>query len=281
MARKKIILDRIPNDATRRATFKKRRRGLVKKASELATLCDVDTCLVVYGEGETEPEVWPSMEGAKAVLEHFKALPEMDQCKKMMNQEDFLRQRITKLMEQIRKMGRENHERETTLLLHQALSGHLGNYNGITVEQLTSLDCIVSTKLKVVSDCLAELRAQNDVLVSPLPVLLPLSPAPPSMAAPVMAARHAFATSAILGPPPGFEGININQVDHDQNSWLMDVAKNGGDLGALVFSGFVGTSNGASTSTSSLDMNVFSTNPDMAGYGWSWDDSVGLSFPPM
>ncbi|KAF0916986.1 hypothetical protein E2562_015151 [Oryza meyeriana var. granulata] len=300
MARKKIILDRIANDATRRATFKKRRRGLVKKASELATLCDVEACLVVYGEGEEQPEVWPSVEGARAVLEHFKALPEMDQCKKMMNQEDFLRQRIAKLQEQVRKMDRENHERETTLLLHNALEGRLGAYEGLTVEQLTSLDCMVSTKLKAVTDRLAEYRAQNQAPPPPLPAppappaMLP-PPAPPAMAAPPPLAPvtpSSFVNPSnmgVLGPPPGFEGMNVNvnvNQDHDHHqSWLMDVARNGGDLGALVFSAFAGSSNGASTSTAGTsaggpDMMDLS-NPDIPGYGWPWDDSAGPSFPPM
>ncbi|KAG8051964.1 hypothetical protein GUJ93_ZPchr0001g31433 [Zizania palustris] len=97
MARKKISLQRIANNSNRRATFRKRRKGLIKKTSELATLCDVDACLVIYGEGDSQPEVWPSVPQATALLDHFKSLPDMEQYKKMMNQEDFVRQSIAKL----------------------------------------------------------------------------------------------------------------------------------------------------------------------------------------
>uniref|UniRef100_A0A0D9VEZ5 MADS-box domain-containing protein n=1 Tax=Leersia perrieri TaxID=77586 RepID=A0A0D9VEZ5_9ORYZ len=79
MARKRVKLQRILNDAQRRATFKKRLKGLTKKATELATLCGVEMCLIVYGEGAVEAtEVWPSVPEATSVLERFKAMPDLD-----------------------------------------------------------------------------------------------------------------------------------------------------------------------------------------------------------
>jgi SRF-type transcription factor (DNA-binding and dimerisation domain) len=74
MARKKVNLAWIQNDAIRRATFKKRKKGLIKKASELSTLCGVDTCVVIYGPQDQKPEVWPFTKGGAssslAVQEH-------------------------------------------------------------------------------------------------------------------------------------------------------------------------------------------------------------------
>ncbi|XP_020199157.1 agamous-like MADS-box protein AGL80 [Aegilops tauschii subsp. strangulata] len=107
MARKKVTLQYTPNDSTRRGTFKKRHRGLMKKASELAILCDVRACVLVYDEGEMVPEVFPSHVGAVKILNIFKNMPELEQYKKMMNQEGFLRERIDKLRDQLRKFGRE------------------------------------------------------------------------------------------------------------------------------------------------------------------------------
>ena len=46
----------------------------------LATLCYVDACVVVYDEGDLQPEVWPDMPKAAQVLARFKAMPELDQC---------------------------------------------------------------------------------------------------------------------------------------------------------------------------------------------------------
>ena len=69
MARKKVNLQWISNNATRRATYKRRTQGLEKKASELATLCGIKLCVVVYGEGEAQPKVWPLPDEAKQVVE--------------------------------------------------------------------------------------------------------------------------------------------------------------------------------------------------------------------
>ncbi|XP_066315921.1 uncharacterized protein [Miscanthus floridulus] len=88
----------------------------------LATLCNVDACVVVYGEGESQPKVWLDAPKVAQVLA-FNTMPELDQCKKMMDMEGFLNQRIDKLEEQPHKAQCENRERETTLLLHDAIAG--------------------------------------------------------------------------------------------------------------------------------------------------------------
>lgn len=138
-------LEWIANDAARRATFKKRRKGLMKKVSELSTLCDVRSCLIVYGHNEATPEVWPSVPEAVRVLAKLKRMPEMEQSKKMMNQEGFMRQRITKLQEQLRKQDRESRELETTLLMHQCLMGVKG-LDGVGIEEVTSLAWLIEMK---------------------------------------------------------------------------------------------------------------------------------------
>uniref|UniRef100_A0A7N1A3X4 Uncharacterized protein n=1 Tax=Kalanchoe fedtschenkoi TaxID=63787 RepID=A0A7N1A3X4_KALFE len=48
MAREKIQIKKIDNTTARQVTFSKRRRGLFKKAEELAVLCDSDVGLVVF-----------------------------------------------------------------------------------------------------------------------------------------------------------------------------------------------------------------------------------------
>ncbi|CAN6193663.1 unnamed protein product [Urochloa humidicola] len=50
MGRGKVELKRIENRVNRQVTFSKRRRGLLKKAHELAVLCDVDVGVVVFSE---------------------------------------------------------------------------------------------------------------------------------------------------------------------------------------------------------------------------------------
>lgn len=48
MARNKLILKKIENKAYRHIAFAKRKTGLVKKAYELSTLCDVEVALVLF-----------------------------------------------------------------------------------------------------------------------------------------------------------------------------------------------------------------------------------------
>ncbi|XP_047937643.1 MADS-box protein AGL24-like [Salvia hispanica] len=48
MVRQKIEIKKIDNLTSRQVTFSKRRRGLFKKARELATLCDAEIALIVF-----------------------------------------------------------------------------------------------------------------------------------------------------------------------------------------------------------------------------------------
>ncbi|KAG8477090.1 hypothetical protein CXB51_031094 [Gossypium anomalum] len=48
MGRGKIAIRRIDNSASRQVTFSKRRKGLIKKAKELAILCDAEVGLVIF-----------------------------------------------------------------------------------------------------------------------------------------------------------------------------------------------------------------------------------------
>ena len=50
MVRGKTEMKRIENATSRQVTFSKRRKGLLKKAHELAVLCDADVGVVVFSE---------------------------------------------------------------------------------------------------------------------------------------------------------------------------------------------------------------------------------------
>ena len=39
---------------------------------------NVDACVMVYGEGESQSEVWPDVPKVALVLIRFKAMPELD-----------------------------------------------------------------------------------------------------------------------------------------------------------------------------------------------------------
>ncbi|CAD6250778.1 unnamed protein product [Miscanthus lutarioriparius] len=260
MARKKVTLHRIANDSTRRGTFKKRRKGLMKKASELATLCDVDTCVVVYGEGESQPEVWPDVPTAEHVLARFKAVPELDQCKKMLDMEGFLKQRMDKLREQLHKVQRDNREREATLLLHDAIVGRRPGLVGLSVEEIASLGCMVESRLKGIKDAIERLQRMGQEV--PATVAAALQPQAPS-SMPLMPAYSAGTT--------GHRDMTMQmQAPHPHAGWMVA----GGDLGALVHGGGFGAGTSAG---GDMMMPQFG---NMA-VGFAWSDPAGQYFHSM
>ncbi|CAN6587696.1 unnamed protein product [Malus baccata var. baccata] len=96
MTRKKIKLAYIRDDSSRKATFKKRKNGLMKKVKELSILCGIDASAIVYSHYDTKPE----------------QMQEMDKRKNMLNQESILRQHIVKVEEQLKRQNKENQEKE-------------------------------------------------------------------------------------------------------------------------------------------------------------------------
>ncbi|KAK5813509.1 hypothetical protein PVK06_028960 [Gossypium arboreum] len=61
MTRKKINLAYITNDLARKAAYKKRKKGLMKKVCELGTLYGIDACTIINNPYESQPKVWPSL----------------------------------------------------------------------------------------------------------------------------------------------------------------------------------------------------------------------------
>ncbi|CAK9328457.1 unnamed protein product [Citrullus colocynthis] len=147
MTRKKVKLAYIANDSARKATFKKRKRGLMKKVSELSTLCGIEACAIVFSPYDSQPELWPSPIGVQRVLSQFKKMPEMEQSKKMVNQETFLRQRIAKANEQLKKMRKDNREKEITRLMFQSLAATKG-LHGLNMLDLNDLGWLIDQNLK-------------------------------------------------------------------------------------------------------------------------------------
>ncbi|MBA0610201.1 hypothetical protein Godav_011073, partial [Gossypium davidsonii] len=103
MTGKKVKLAYITNDSTRKATYKKRTKGLMKKLSELSSLCGIDACSIMFSPYESQPKVWPSPMGVQQVLSKLETIPEMEKNKNMLNQESFLSQKTTKAAEQLKK----------------------------------------------------------------------------------------------------------------------------------------------------------------------------------
>ncbi|XP_037453340.1 agamous-like MADS-box protein AGL80 [Triticum dicoccoides] len=166
MARKKVALWYIHNDSTRLNTLKKRTKNLMKKASEVATLCNAKACMLVYGEGTTMLEVFPSNAEAVAILNRFKSIPEVPQLKKTMDQETILSKRLVQLRHQVEKIRREHKDCEPRILLHKAMvSGHLpGN-----IEELTTMAWKLEIILKSVGERITKRNGQPPVYQAQAP----------------------------------------------------------------------------------------------------------------
>ncbi|KAM4107911.1 hypothetical protein ACB094_03G003400 [Castanea mollissima] len=167
MTRKKVKLAYITNDSARKATFKKRKKGLLKKVSELSTLCGIKSCAIIYSPYDSQHEVWASEHGIQHVLGLFKNMPEMEQTKKMVNQESFLRQRIAKANEQLKKQQKDNREKEMTQVMFQSLTGK--SLHNLTMMDLNDLGWLIDQNLKNIYRRIGQLNkvAQKQVQGEP------------------------------------------------------------------------------------------------------------------
>ncbi|KAK8606410.1 hypothetical protein V6N13_030693 [Hibiscus sabdariffa] len=96
MTRKKMKIAYTNNDVARNVAYKKRKNAMVKKLSELTTLCGVGAYVVLHPSGsDSQPETWQSTDATRSLLSEYKTLP----VTRMVNQEDFLKQQITKVTE--------------------------------------------------------------------------------------------------------------------------------------------------------------------------------------
>ncbi|KAH7862239.1 hypothetical protein Vadar_001920 [Vaccinium darrowii] len=159
MTRKKVKLAFITNDSARKATFKKRKKGLMKKVNELSTLCGIDACAIIYSPYESQPDVWPDTGGAQRMLTQFKRMPEMEQSKKMVNQEGFTRRRIVKATEQLKKQCKDNREKEMTEVMYQCLTGR--GLQNLVMADLHDLGWLIDQKLKDIHKKIESLKKSN------------------------------------------------------------------------------------------------------------------------
>ncbi|XP_060186765.1 agamous-like MADS-box protein AGL80 [Lycium barbarum] len=97
MVRTRVNLSLIESITERKASYKKRQKGYLKKAQELSTLCDVETVTVVYSPYHDEPKVFPNHDAVINTFTKFRELSELEQSKNRVTLEDFIEKRIKKL----------------------------------------------------------------------------------------------------------------------------------------------------------------------------------------
>ncbi|KAE9598947.1 hypothetical protein Lal_00022395 [Lupinus albus] len=122
MARRNTKHTYIVNDARRNATYKKRKSSIIKKTMEISTLCGVDACAIIYNRNGLQPEVWPSHFGVQSVLYKFLTIHPLEQSRKMFDQQSFLKQRIMKAQDKLKKKKAQNRKEMMSLLMVKCLS---------------------------------------------------------------------------------------------------------------------------------------------------------------
>lgn len=164
MTRKKVKLVWIASDNARKASFKKRRLGLLKKVSELTTLCGVYAFAVVNGPDDDHPVIWPSLSAAQHLYRRFHSLPEVERQKKMTNQETYLKERTTKAQDLLKKHIKKNQELELDLLMHQLQQGR--QIYQLTNAELLGLFWMVEERIR---DCRKRIEYHQQVHRLPPP----------------------------------------------------------------------------------------------------------------
>ncbi|XP_014511132.1 agamous-like MADS-box protein AGL80 isoform X1 [Vigna radiata var. radiata] len=122
MTRQKVKLAYISDVTARKSTYKKRKKGIIKKVRELTILCGIPACAIISSPFEAKAEIWPDPEGAKEVIQRYMDASVIDESKNV-NQESFLIQRISKAQEQLKKLRQENQEKEKILSIFSYMQG--------------------------------------------------------------------------------------------------------------------------------------------------------------
>ncbi|KAJ6864687.1 hypothetical protein NC651_035295 [Populus alba x Populus x berolinensis] len=151
MARKKVKLMWIVNDAARRASLKKRR----------------------VGPDDPEPAFWPSRPDVQRLVTRFRNIPVMERCKKMMDQESYLKERMGKQNDQFRKHLKKNRDLEMADLMQQVYQDK--GFDGLDQTQLCGLAWLVAEKMKDIRrrvEYFQQIPPLQDPSIPPGPFLL-------------------------------------------------------------------------------------------------------------
>jgi hypothetical protein len=225
MTRGKVKLSFIVDDEARKATYKKRKNNLLKKVDELSTLCGIEACAIVYSPYELEPEIWPTPQGVQSVLSKFKAMPEFEKNKKMVNQQAFMKQRIMKAEEQLKRLRKNNREIEMKNLMSQCIKEGKVVHNNMSMHDLNTFNWFIDQNLKDISRRLeaedTNGQRQAHIIANQSQVQLQMALVPP----PLAITSNNEEMPIVIGD--GHVEMVINNDDIMQEKLFMDLMING------------------------------------------------------
>ncbi|KAK4805011.1 hypothetical protein SAY86_004828 [Trapa natans] len=159
MGRGKIVIRRIDNSTSRQVTFSKRRNGLLKKAKELAILCDAEVGVVIFSStGRLCDFASTSM---KAIIERYQqSKGEHHQLESPDSEVKFWQREATVLRQQLQNL-QENHRQ----IMGEELSG-LGvkDLQNLENQLEMSLRGVRMKKDQVLMDEIQELSTQGNLI---------------------------------------------------------------------------------------------------------------------
>lgn len=117
--RKKITQKPIEDFVKRKACYRKRREILLKMVEDLTTLCDIDACAFILGPGDDVPNVWPSHDKAKEMLDKFENAPLSTRLKKNITPQVYIERANNKVENQLVELRKKNDEIDMSDLMHQ------------------------------------------------------------------------------------------------------------------------------------------------------------------
>ncbi|KAG7571767.1 Transcription factor MADS-box [Arabidopsis suecica] len=135
MGRGKTVIQKIDDSTSRQVTFSKRRKGLIKKAKELAILCDAEVCLIIFSSTDKLYDFASS--SVKSTIERFNATKmEQQQLLNPASEVKFWQREAETLRQELHSL-QEN---------HRQLTGE--QLNGLSVTELRNLESNLEMSLR-------------------------------------------------------------------------------------------------------------------------------------